>query len=129
MIRTLQAIFARNGIPYEKTFREFPVTGSILRQFLAKYSVDMPKASMELSVISRLHKSVENDSQSHVCAAGTHLKPHCGPTNHRLRLHLGLVVPEGSQMISGGETHGWSEGKVLVLDDSFEHEVDPATLF
>ena len=24
----------------------------------------------------------------------THILPHCGPTNGRLRLHLGLVIPE-----------------------------------
>lgn len=27
---------------------------------------------------------------------GTHVWPHCGPTNCRLRAHLGLVVPEGT---------------------------------
>jgi hypothetical protein len=26
---------------------------------------------------------------------GARLRPHCGPTNARLRAHLGLVVPEG----------------------------------
>uniref|UniRef100_A0A3B4A4F8 Aspartyl/asparaginy/proline hydroxylase domain-containing protein n=1 Tax=Periophthalmus magnuspinnatus TaxID=409849 RepID=A0A3B4A4F8_9GOBI len=46
---------------------------------------------------------------------GTHVWPHTGPTNCRLRLHLGLVIPKtGCQ---------WEEGKVLIFDDSFEHEV------
>lgn len=29
---------------------------------------------------------------------GTHVWPHCGPTNCRLRAHLGLVVPEGTRI-------------------------------
>lgn len=29
---------------------------------------------------------------------GTHVWPHCGPTNCRLRAHLGLVVPEGTKI-------------------------------
>lgn len=28
-------------------------------------------------------------------APGARLRPHCGPTNARLRAHLGLIVPEG----------------------------------
>ena len=28
---------------------------------------------------------------------GTHLAAHCGPTNARLRMHLGLVVPQVSR--------------------------------
>jgi aspartate beta-hydroxylase len=31
-----------------------------------------------------------------VMHAGTHVWPHCGPTNCRLRSHLGLVVPLGT---------------------------------
>ena len=59
-----------------------------------------------------------------IVGAGTALKPHCGPTNHRLRLHLPLLVPEGdTAMRVGGEARPWVEGVVSVLDDSFEHEV------
>ena len=54
---------------------------------------------------------------------GTHILPHCGPSNHRLRLHLGLVIPQPCSIRVGGETRTWEEGKVLVLDDAFEHEV------
>jgi len=102
-----KAIFARNGIQIESSFASFPKTGAVLSQILADYATDMPKASMELSVL----------------APGSHLKPHCGPTNHRVRLHLGLVVPEGASITCGGETRNWLEGKVLAIDDSFEHEV------
>nr|XP_023401486.1 aspartyl/asparaginyl beta-hydroxylase isoform X11 [Loxodonta africana] len=55
---------------------------------------------------------------------GTHVWPHTGPTNCRLRMHLGLVIPkEGCKIRCAGETKTWEEGKVLIFDDSFEHEV------
>lgn len=54
---------------------------------------------------------------------GTHIRPHCGPHNARLRCHLGLVVPEGCSMRVGSEVRTWEEGRCLVFDDSFEHEV------
>jgi len=61
-------------------------------------------------------------------AGGTVIKPHCGATNTRLRLHLGLDVPkEGGprpRMRVGGEWVEWQAGKVLCFDDSFEHEVE-----
>ncbi|XP_068839386.1 aspartyl/asparaginyl beta-hydroxylase isoform X3 [Capricornis sumatraensis] len=55
---------------------------------------------------------------------GTHVWPHTGPTNCRLRMHLGLVIPkEGCKIRCANETRMWEEGKVLIFDDSFEHEV------
>ncbi|XP_054216457.1 aspartyl/asparaginyl beta-hydroxylase isoform X2 [Homo sapiens] len=82
---------------------------------------------------------------------GTHVWPHTGPTNCRLRMHLGLVIPKegckircanetkngdfcpyvpGSEIKHSHNTGGgaysletWEEGKVLIFDDSFEHEV------
>ena len=59
---------------------------------------------------------------------GSHIRPHCAPTNHRLTCHLGLSVPgdqEGQrcEIRVGKEWRGWSRGKALLFDDSFEHEV------
>jgi Aspartyl/Asparaginyl beta-hydroxylase/Domain of unknown function (DUF6817) len=54
---------------------------------------------------------------------GTHIAPHRGPTNLRLRCHLGIAVPAGDCAIRvGGETRRWTEGQCLVFDDHFEHE-------
>ncbi|XP_059900450.1 aspartyl/asparaginyl beta-hydroxylase-like isoform X15 [Gadus macrocephalus] len=59
-----------------------------------------------------------------VMQPGTHVWPHTGPTNCRLRMHLGLVVPEeGCRIRCTNQTRAWEEGKVLIFDDSFEHEV------
>ena len=54
---------------------------------------------------------------------GTHIVPHIGPTNLRLRAHLGIHVPAGDcRLRVGGETRNWVEGECVVFDDTFEHE-------
>jgi aspartyl/asparaginyl beta-hydroxylase (cupin superfamily) len=54
---------------------------------------------------------------------GAHLRAHWGPHNARLRCHLGIVVPQGCEIRVGTETGTWQEGKVIIFDDSFEHEL------
>jgi aspartate beta-hydroxylase len=55
--------------------------------------------------------------------AGTHIAAHRGPTNLRLRCHLGIEVPSGDCAIRvGEETRWWEEGRSLVFDDFCEHE-------
>ena len=63
-------------------------------------------------------------------APRTHIRAHCGPTNLRWTAHLGLVVPKLSdeggsrcQIRVGESWHCWEPGKILLFDDSFEHEV------
>jgi aspartate beta-hydroxylase len=53
---------------------------------------------------------------------GTHLLPHRGVTNTRLVGHLPLMVPENCVLNVGGEHHQWQEGRVVVFDDTYEHE-------
>jgi aspartate beta-hydroxylase len=57
-----------------------------------------------------------------VFTPGTHLLPHRGVTNTRLVSHLPLLVPEDCALNVGGELHQWQEGRVVVFDDTFEHE-------
>uniref|UniRef100_A0A803TMV8 Aspartyl/asparaginy/proline hydroxylase domain-containing protein n=1 Tax=Anolis carolinensis TaxID=28377 RepID=A0A803TMV8_ANOCA len=45
------------------------------------------------------------------------------PTNCRLRMHLGLVIPKVGCRIRCPQCRFWEEGKVVIFDDSFEHEV------
>lgn len=53
----------------------------------------------------------------------THILPHKGYTRMVLRCHLPLIVPEGDCAIRiGDETRKWEEGKLMVFDDSFDHE-------
>jgi aspartate beta-hydroxylase len=57
-----------------------------------------------------------------VFTAGTHLLPHRGVTNTRVVAHLPLVVPADCALNVGGEVHAWKEGRVVVFDDTYEHE-------
>ncbi|HNL06327.1 MAG TPA: aspartyl/asparaginyl beta-hydroxylase domain-containing protein [Chitinophagales bacterium] len=56
---------------------------------------------------------------------GTHILPHKGYTRTVLRSHLAVVVPENATACAlrvGDQTRHWEEGKVMVFDDSYEHE-------
>jgi hypothetical protein len=58
---------------------------------------------------------------------GAHIPPHHGMLNSRLICHLPLIVPPGGWLRVGGEKRPWQEGRVLIFDDSIEHEaMNPA---
>ena len=63
------------------------------------------------------------DALLSVHASDAHLRAHCSIDNLRVRAHLGLQVPPGCEMRVGTQTRSWQEGKVLLFEDSFEHEV------
>jgi len=56
-------------------------------------------------------------------APGTHLKPHYGPTNVKLRHQLCIENAEGARIRVGDQWRSWQAGKCLVIDDSYDHEV------
>lgn len=53
---------------------------------------------------------------------GTHIKPHCGMLNTRLICHLPLIVPTGCRLRVGNHSRDVEAGKMLIFDDSIEHE-------
>lgn len=55
-------------------------------------------------------------------APRTAIPAHVGVDNTRLVCHLPLVVPPSCWFRVGAETRPWEEGKVLVFDDTIEHE-------
>lgn len=55
-----------------------------------------------------------------------HIPPHRGAYNGVLRLHLGLSVPEPREKCRirvADQYRHWEEGKVIIFDDTFNHEV------
>ncbi|MFF8618464.1 aspartyl/asparaginyl beta-hydroxylase domain-containing protein [Streptomyces sp. NPDC015350] len=80
-----------------------------------------PRTSAVLSGISGADSA--GMSYFSVMDPGTHVAPHCGFINVRVRCHLGLVVPEGCAMRVHDETRDWTEGMAFTFDDSFDHEV------
>lgn len=54
--------------------------------------------------------------------AGARIAPHHGMINTRLICHLPLIVPPGCGFRVGNEVREWEEGKLLIFDDTIEHE-------
>ena len=51
---------------------------------------------------------------------------HKGPFNGVLRYHLGLIIPEPKEKCRirvHDQFNEWDEGKSLIFDDTYEHEV------
>jgi aspartyl/asparaginyl beta-hydroxylase (cupin superfamily) len=51
------------------------------------------------------------------------LHPHCSVDNLRLRCHLGIRIPDGTGIRVATQTRTWTEGRCLLFEDSYEHEV------
>ena len=54
--------------------------------------------------------------------AGAHIGAHTGMYNTRLICHLPLIVPPGCRFRVGNEVRAWEAGKMLIFDDTIEHE-------
>jgi beta-hydroxylase len=55
-----------------------------------------------------------------------HIPAHRGAFNGVLRFHLGLLVPEPREQVRiriGNDFRNWTEGKALIFDDTYNHEV------
>jgi len=102
-------LYALNEEESQIAQAHFPRTRGLLRS-LVPSAVGMAEAGFGEIIISRL-------------GPHSHIAPHCAPNNARLTAHLGLRVPEGCRIRVGREWRQWEEGKTLLFDDSFEHEV------
>jgi beta-hydroxylase len=61
-----------------------------------------------------------------ILSPGYHIPAHRGPTNGIIRVHLGLVVPRdrrNCRIRVDKQILHWEEGKCIVFDDYYEHEV------
>ena len=61
-----------------------------------------------------------------ILAPRYHIPPHKGPTRAFIRCHLGLQVPADAEKCwirVDQEINHWQEGKCMVFDDTYEHEV------
>lgn len=89
----------------------------------AKNCAKVPKVCELLDQITPAKSCVRGQIKYSLMKPGVHVWPHCGPTNCRIRAHLGLVIPEGPKIRVADETRTWKEGQFIIIDDSFEHEV------
>lgn len=61
-----------------------------------------------------------------ILSPGKHIPPHRGPYKGVLRYHLGLKVPDPAEQCRirvDDRIEHWEEGKSLVFDDTYNHEV------
>jgi len=94
-----------NGGPVDANMARFPVT------FAALGDVPFPRITTRApSILFSLLQP------------GARIEPHHGMINTRLICHLPLIVPEGCGFRVGNETRPWEPGKLLIFDDTIEHE-------
>lgn len=61
-----------------------------------------------------------------ILAPGYHIPAHTGVTKGIVRAHLGLIIPkerEKCRIRVHDQIEAWKTGEVIVLDDTYEHEV------
>ena len=78
-------------------------------------------ATIEASDVPRISVRAPNILFSKL-TAGARIPPHHGMLNARLICHLPLIVPPGCGFRVGPETRQWDAGKLLIFDDTIEHE-------
>jgi aspartyl/asparaginyl beta-hydroxylase (cupin superfamily) len=82
-----------------------------------------PKTSAALDALP-LNRVAEHSPEAlySVLTPGAHIPPHTGVINVRLVVHLPLIVPTDCGIRVGSETRGWTEGRCIAFDDTYEHE-------
>lgn len=81
-----------------------------------------PHTDAALKAIPNMRTAMFSILQPHY-----HIVPHRGPSRAMIRVHLGLIVPEAAPeqlwIRVDDKFLRWEEGKVLIFDDFYEHEV------
>lgn len=82
-----------------------------------------PRTSAALDALP-LNRVADHSPESlySVLTPGAHIPPHTGVINVRLVVHLPLIVPPDCGIRVGSETRGWTEGRCIAFDDTYEHE-------
>jgi len=96
-------IYNFGGIPVESNVKKCPETSRLLGQ--------VPGLVSALFSILEPHK---------------HIEPHRGPFKGITRCLLALKIPEPQENVRirvGDDIRTWKEGKFLVFDDTYDHEV------
>ena len=107
-----QLVLFETGVQNANGCKLAPKTCDLILKYMKEIAAECKHGQVKFSVIH----------------SGTHVWPHSGPSNCRLRAHLGLVIPDVTDderleiRIADGYA-SWKEGQFLIIDDSFEHEV------
>ena len=108
-------LFGTGAVDSSASDNDAPVTKGLLRKYIPD-AISLAESGGGEVIFSRL-------------APRTRIEAHCGPTNLRLTAHLGLVVPTKEDGVGECKIrvdkhwYGWETGKMLLFDDSYEHEI------
>ena len=90
--------------------------------FEAKLGVEMcPRTAARMREVPGMSTAMIS-----ILSPRKHILDHRGPYKGVLRYHLGLIVPkdaEACRIRVGEDIRHWEEGKSLIFDDTFNHEV------
>lgn len=98
--------FISKGKTQGKFKENFPITYDILSN-IDEMLLDLPFAYSFFSVLDKKASISE----------------HYGPCNIRLRIHLGIDIPDNCSITVAGEQRTWQDGKCIVFDDTYLHSV------
>ncbi len=91
------------------------------------YGVKVEENCARCPETTRILESLPRFERDHIMFSAlnphTHIPAHYGPMNGIIRAHLPLVAPPGCYIRVGDEERTWEQGRLLVFDDSFNHEV------
>lgn len=96
--------------------------------FLYGYGIKMEQNCQYCPLTTKLIEEIPGMKTAFfsILLPGKHIPEHCGPYKGVLRYQLALKVPEDKENCRirvADEYRHWSEGKSLLFDDSFPHEV------
>lgn len=96
--------------------------------FLYMYGNPVPENCVRCPNTNRLLKSIPGmkTAMFSILAPDTHIREHFGLYKGVLRYHLGLIVPQPASLCRirvGPDTRSWAEGRSLIFDDRYPHEV------
>ncbi|KAJ1074125.1 hypothetical protein K5549_018009, partial [Capra hircus] len=125
---TLYKAFSNCSLPQGWKMNSTP-SGEWVTFHLVNQGVCVPrncrKCPRTYRLLGSLRTCIGNNVFGNACLSvlspGTVITEHYGPTNIRVRCHLGLKTPSGCELVVGGEPQCWAEGRCLLFDDSFLH--------
>lgn len=106
-------------IATEKNWRTFVLFG--FGERLDKNCEKMPRTAAMLERIPNIQIAWLS-----ILAPGYHIPAHRGVTKGIIRTHLGLIIPKDAEKCRirvGDQVKHWMPGELVVLDDTYEHEV------
>ena len=104
-------------------WHSYLLQGVVQPQFIEHF----PETSAVLNVLRNDHLLFEGTPFGFCFFSSLHahskIQSHTAPMNFRLRVHVPLKVPNNCGIRVGPVSKDWVEGRAMVLDDSYDHEV------